>query len=624
MLNSTDRSLGKIVLAALPAAALVGFFALLPTPEGGGAASADRELPAGTSFAVAGARVFDGERMLPAGTTVLVVDGRIAAVGSDVVVPEGTPVVEGAGRTLLPGLIDAHVHAWGSALEDALRLGVTTELDMFTDPAWAAERRGEQAAGAAGGRADLFSAGVLATAPGGHGTQYGLEVPAIEAGTDLAAWVAARRAEGSDWIKVVLEDGATVGGTLPTLSRAQVAGIVEAAHAQGLAVVAHVGSHASAGTAVAAGVDGLAHLFLDEPADPELVAAAREAGVFVVPTLSVLASVAGGDAAELAGDERVAPYLTADQRASLRRSFPRREATAGKLGNAAESVRRFAAAGVPVLAGSDAPNPGTAHGASLHGELALLVGAGLTPSAALTAATAAPARAFGLDDRGRIAPGLRADLVLVAGDPTETVEATRELVAVWKGGRLAAREPVGAAGAAAAPRVAAGPVSDFADGPGSRFGGDWFPSTDEMRQGRSTVELTVEDGGLTVAGEIRPGFPFPWAGAMVFAGPAPMAAADASAARAIALRARADHPFRLMVFSEDLGPVPVSVTLPASGEWRRHEVPFADFGIDGSRLQAVLVTGGPEQGPFEIRLDDVELVPEDGGEGGGGGGRGRR
>ena len=99
-----------------------------------------------------------------------------------------------------------------------------------------------------------------------------------------------------------------------------------------------------------------------------------------------------------------------------------------------EAVRVLRAAGVVILAGTDAPNPGTAQGASLHGELELLVEAGLTPAEALRAATSAPAGVFGLKDRGRLAPGLRADLVLVDGDPSQDIRATRAIVGIWKAG----------------------------------------------------------------------------------------------------------------------------------------------------------------------------------------------
>src|SRR5208282_5359317 len=101
--------------------------------------------------------------------------------------------------------------------------------------------------------------------------------------------------------------------------------------------------------------------------------------------------------------------------------------------------------GVPVLAGTDASD-GVTSGALLHAELATIVKAGLTPPEALEDATSVPAKAFSLTDRGRIAPGLRADLLLVHGDPTTDVAATKDIVAIWKQGvrfdREAFRESV--------------------------------------------------------------------------------------------------------------------------------------------------------------------------------------
>ena len=101
---------------------------------------------------------------------------------------------------------------------------------------------------------------------------------------------------------------------------------------------------------------------------------------------------------------------------------------------ALDSVRAFHQNGTPILAGSDSPNPGTTPGASLHRELELLVEAGLTPSEALKAATANPADAFGLVDRGRIAPGFRADLLLVEGNPISRITDTRRIAGIWKRG----------------------------------------------------------------------------------------------------------------------------------------------------------------------------------------------
>src|SRR5262249_38163155 len=103
------------------------------------------------------------------------------------------------------------------------------------------------------------------------------------------------------------------------------------------------------------------------------------------------------------------------------------------------AIKQLRAAGVPILAGTDSPVPGQTYGASLHGELSLLVSSGLTPLEALRAATAAPAHAFRLEDRGKIEAGRRADLVLVAGDPRTDTRATRRIVTIWKRGAEVSR-----------------------------------------------------------------------------------------------------------------------------------------------------------------------------------------
>ncbi|MCP2164012.1 amidohydrolase family protein [Goodfellowiella coeruleoviolacea] len=103
-------------------------------------------------------------------------------------------------------------------------------------------------------------------------------------------------------------------------------------------------------------------------------------------------------------------------------------------GNAKRVARALHLAGVPLLAGTDATPYVPAHGSGLHRELVLLTEAGLSLTQALAAATSVPARHFGLTDRGRIAPGLRADLVLVDGDPTRDITASGSTVDVWRRG----------------------------------------------------------------------------------------------------------------------------------------------------------------------------------------------
>lgn len=576
-----------------------------------------------TLTAIRDARVFDGERVLERATVVLA-DGRIRDVGPNVAVPVGAELVDGGGRTLLPGLIDAHTHVFGDALERALAFGVTTELDMFTDPQLAARLRHEQREGRAAGRADLFSAGVLVTAPGGHGTEYGLRIPTLARAEDAAAFVEARVAEGSDYIKAVLDGGGAYGLDWPTLDRPTLEAVGAAAHARGRLLVVHVGSARGAQAALEAGADGLVHLFADAEPASGFVETARRSGAFVVPTLSVIESLAGAGGGEaFAKDVRLSPLLSASEAERLASGFPLPQRKPSlDTGIARRTVQALARAGVPVLAGTDAPNPGTAHGASLHRELELLVAAGLLPAQALASATAVPARVFKLADRGRIAPGLRANLVLVEGDPTREITATRAIVAVWKDGvRAQRRRPE----AIQTPRVLEGTVSDFeAPEIGARFGSGWVASSDDRMGGRSEARIERAGGGangsqgaLRVSGALRGGAPYPWSGAMLFPGPSPMTPADLSAFGALRFRARGDgRMYRVLLFSARLGQVPLAASFAAGGEWAEVRLPFAGFAaalgggaaFDGSDVTGVLFTAGPAEGEFAFEIDDVAFV----------------
>ncbi len=568
------------------------------------------------AFAIHDVRIFDGVDVIERGT-VVVRDGRIEAAGAGVAVPDGVEVIDGKGRTLLPGLIDAHVHAWGSAQQDMLRFGVTTGLDMhgLSDrlPALRAQR--ESVAPTA--QADLWAAGTAITAPGGHGTQYGFPVPTVDADTDIPAFIAARVAEGDDFIKLIVEDlsGYDAGRTLPTLDADQVRAVVEAAHAQQRIAVAHVSTQASARAVLDAGIDGFVHVADDAAASDAFVAEIARRDVFVVPTLSVIASLAGDAAGrQLLDDPALAPWLTSGQRDSLAARMPMTPRPQ-RLADAIDSVRRLHAAGVTILAGSDAPNAGTAQGASLHGELALLVRAGLTPQQALAAATSLPAARFGLADRGRIASGLRADLVLVDGNPLEDIAMTRRIDTIWKNGvRVERSQPGAAATAAALPDDTR--ISDFETGLDARFG-SWAPTTDQMAGGASTVAHARVDGGanasagaLSISGEIRPGFAFPWSGVIFYPAAEPMQPVDLSTRRELVFHVRGDgRRYSAMLFSgaSPTG-MPSMQSFDAGSAWTEVRLPLTGFaGADLSQVRGIAWTAGQPQGSFVFALDDVAL-----------------
>jgi imidazolonepropionase-like amidohydrolase len=577
-------------------------------------------------------RIFDGARILPAADTIIVRDGTIAAVGRDLAIPVGADVVEGTGQTVLPGLIDAHTHvALASVLRQALIFGVTTELDMLTDWHLARQLKAQQAAGEGQGLADLRSAGTAVTAPGGHGTQFGLSIPTINGPDEAQDFVDARLAEGSDYIKIMYEDGTSSRRDFNALSKATLEAVVTAAHRRGKLAIVHISAYQHARDALDAGADALAHLFCDAPPDPEFGHSVAD-HAFVVPTLTVLRSVTGTpDGAALLGDLWLAPYLSRADERQLQAPFPpggphAQGAHAG-YGVAEAALRQLIAGGVPILAGTDASMPGTTHGASLHRELELLVEAGLTPPEALAAATSVPARAFGLEDRGRIAPGLRADLVLVEGDPSQDILATRRIRGVWQRGGAVDRESYrrqveqerGEAERRPAPAGStSGLVSDFEDGTTSvRFGFGWQVTTDRDRGGRSTAEIRVVpeganggSGSLLITGDVTGDIPVSWAGAVFFPGNTPREPANLAVKVGLTFWAKGDgKTYRIMMLAEGT-PLPTVVLFVARAEWQQIRIDFAHLPtpLDLHALLGVAFVASPGAGRFAFQIDEVRFV----------------
>jgi imidazolonepropionase-like amidohydrolase len=405
--------------------------------------------------AIVDARVFDGERVIDAPT--VVIDGAgIEAVGGPV--PPGATIVDAAGGTLMPGLIDSHTHTSLDNLGLALRFGVTTELEMMGH--WTPAER--QAINERDNVADVRSAGMAITPPGGHPSEYGppdegtsrghmprgrdgdddlpgdFAIPFCSTPEETVKMIERQVAEGYDYIKIMIEDGTVLGCPgLPMISNEVLTTAVKEAHRHGKLAIAHITTADGARRAVAAGVDGLGHVFIDGPHTPELIAAIAGSGAFVIPTLTVVASAMGHAGAGFAADDRVRGKLGREWLEALAGSmnvYPQ-----GNLDNAFGAVVALHAAGVDILAGTDVSEPrpgfgGMAHGASLHHELQLLVTAGLTPVQALRAATSTPAHRFGLTDRGRITRGARADLLLVDGDPATTISDSLSIRAVWRRG----------------------------------------------------------------------------------------------------------------------------------------------------------------------------------------------
>ena len=240
----------KSLVFTLMVALLVGFFLLLPQPQQvlAPARLAMAATPAeltDNSFMLGPVKLFDGEKWRDE-RFVEIKNGRVQQLYLDK--PDSTlPWVDGNNQWLIPGLIDSHVHAWGDALEQALNFGVTTVLDMFGDHQFLAAQKAARASTAQTNKADIYGAGTLVTATNGHGTQYGREIPVIAAPAQASEFVAARLAEGSDFIKIVYTSDKALRRFRPSIDLATLTAVITAAKAQGVLAVVHIADLPSAG-----------------------------------------------------------------------------------------------------------------------------------------------------------------------------------------------------------------------------------------------------------------------------------------------------------------------------------------------------------------------------------------
>lgn len=360
------------------------------------------------------------------GATVAIRDGRIgeSAGGHD------AQVVDVGGRTVLPGLINVHVHltldgepnpaqtvaqqrgARGAArvirnAERTLRAGVTTVRDLGAGDHGLLELRSEL-----GPR--VLAAGRCITMTGGHGHFIGVEADGT---VEVARAVRRELKAGADVVKLIASGGVLTPGTAPgaaSFSRAELAAGIEEAHKAGRRVAAHAIGTQAVKNALAAGIDTVEHgSYLDE----EAIALLRERGAALVSTLSAYHQVvAHGRAAGIAAD------AVAKAEAAIEANT--------------RSFQAAVRAGVRVATGTDAGTPFNPHG-GIALELTLMVKAGLTPARALLAATRDAAAVLGLEaEIGTVEPGKWADLVIVDGDPLATIQDIARVAAVVRAGAL--------------------------------------------------------------------------------------------------------------------------------------------------------------------------------------------
>ncbi|KAI0124601.1 putative hydrolase [Hypoxylon sp. NC0597] len=357
-------------------------------------------------------RVFDGQAI--SGPKTVVIEG--SSIGDDALADDPDPsaavVVDGTGCTLLPGLIDCHVHIRDEAqLAACATYGVTTVCDMACMP----PEKYRKLRATKGPTTWLSSSLPAYEENSRHGKLFkftGVTPDHAVHDTDEAAkFVQDRIDEGVDYIKVIAD--------FPGHDQAVLDKIQVEAKKHGKMTVAHTAQYVAFECGVQAGFNILTHVPMDKVIDDNIVGKMASQKTVAVPTLSMMQRMA--ESWVMWGISWISGHSSNFQ-------------------IALDSVAAMHKAGVPILAGTDANNSGVftiVPGQSLHHELELLVSAGLTPIEALKAATSLAAQHFNLHDRGRIAPGLRADLVLVEGKPDEDITATQRISRVWSGGEEA-------------------------------------------------------------------------------------------------------------------------------------------------------------------------------------------
>ncbi|KAF2682900.1 hypothetical protein K458DRAFT_432326 [Lentithecium fluviatile CBS 122367] len=409
-----------------------------------------------TSFIICDVRIFTGEDTIPDGF-IYVESGKIKAVGPTSDIPQASvKTYSKPGHTLVPGLIDCHIHADKAnpvALPQSLRFGVTTVCEMHNELANVKKLKKQTLEP---DTASYKTAGQAAT------IENGWPIPVImahdkseETLAEIASWPKLSNRENvieymewnkkemqPDYIKLMHESGASMGMQLtkPPVELQRV--IVEEANRQGYLTIAHALCMADTLEVLEAGVNGLTHTICDQPPTQELVEAYKKNNAWLNPTLSAVASLTteGEELQErFAHDPRVEGLIGHKEIKNLCNCMGFAAESGAKAEYAYESVRMLRKAGIDIVCGSDAAGPavGTAFGLSVHQELYVFVHkVGMTPEEALHSATSVVAKRFKFSDRGRLAVGLNADLLLVEGNPLEDIDATLNIRGVWRDGNL--------------------------------------------------------------------------------------------------------------------------------------------------------------------------------------------
>ena len=422
--------------------------------------------PESATLAVVGGLLIDGHEGPPLPGGIVLVDGdRIVAAGSreTLAVPDGAEILDATGMTIMPGLIDVHVHLdilghsdyqhwhgshrpnYAAIMEVSARQlllnGVTTAVDLAGNPDALITTRERVESGAIPGPRIVASMGWITHWTDDQVQRHHRRTHTVNVRTVEEARAAARTA---------IAQGAGILKVHTGLTQAQLQAISTEAERSGLRVTGHVGDRDDLLMRIRSGQDGIEHLYLsagDSPTiHPDIIQGLVDQQTWVVPTM--IQTMVQGLAAEWPDrrDNRRARVLTPpDLWADIRRSIenPRRFGyfggglRASRFQAMGARLRQLRDAGVRLLVGTDAGTPLNFHTDATWQEMDLMVGFGFPPMEVLVTATRRNAEYLGLgDELGSLTPGKLADIIVVDGNPLLSMRDLRNVVAVVKDGRV--------------------------------------------------------------------------------------------------------------------------------------------------------------------------------------------
>lgn len=390
---------------------------------------------------------FNGKEFRPF-KQLIVKNGKILEIGKGIKTVAGKKV-DLAGKYVIPGLTDAHVHIQGSPtatyvaanavdnLKSSLHCGVTTVVDLFASESLFKSQQATAAAAPAK-YAYPYMAGPILTVKGGHGTEFGIPTRCLVNVADAGQVTNEVIDHGADVIKLVYD---AYSGE-PSITREMLFEIVKTAHKRGKKVFAHINKAEEAMDCADAGVDVLAHMPANKLSE-EQVEKLRKAGIIIIPTIVVQDMMITGYSKEYISDpllwQTANPVYMTDRKKEKYTVSPTvrqwSEKHYGSLSDK-ENLRNCIKAGIPILAGTDAGNPATYFGYSLHYELDQYVQAGMTNAAAIRSATEVIEMVMPETKTGKIKAGYWADIVVLNADPLKNISATKNIYMVVHRGQV--------------------------------------------------------------------------------------------------------------------------------------------------------------------------------------------